>query len=309
MDRHDSSSHICRHDHNRHGASGRIGVAFFVNFVFTLIELLGAYLTNSLAIMSDAIHDLGDSLSLGLAWWLERYSLKRANSDHTYGYRRWSSLSALISSVAIMTTSILIIAHSAERLFRPEPVSSIGVIGLAILGVAFNLIGFFKLRGGATLNEKVLKYHLLEDVLSWVVVLIGGIAVYLTNWYWLDPLLASGIAIWIFRHVWTHFKASLKVFMQRWPEGLPIEQVEFLIKSFWGVKEVHHLHGWSIDGEQHIVTMHIVLKSDFDKNGWPALKIQIKTLLKDKWNVIEATLESEIEDELCLDPSHDSRRY
>jgi cobalt-zinc-cadmium efflux system protein len=296
--------HNCHHVHICQGSSGRIRSAFFINFLFTFIEFVGGYFTNSLAIMSDAIHDLGDSLSLGLAWALEKYSLKTANVDNTYGYRRWSILSALISSILIMTGSLIVMAHSFERLVSPEPVVSSGVMGLAILGVTFNLFAYWKLSGGSSLNEKVLKYHLLEDVLGWAVVLVGGVVIYFTNWNWLDPLLATATAIWIFRHVWTHFKSSLKVFMQMWPEGLSLEEVQSFILSFEGVRGVHHLHGWSIDGEHHIVTMHVVLSPNFDQKAWPFLKTQIKAALKEKWNIIEVTLESEVENELCADPTH-----
>lgn len=301
---HSDHHHNYHHAHEGLDSLGRIRSAFLINLLFTIIELVGGYFTNSLAIVSDAIHDLGDSLSLGLAWVLEKYSLKTANADHTYGYKRWSTLSALMSSIVIMTGSLIVIAHSFERLINPEPVVSVGIVGLAILGVTFNLFAYWKLRGGSSLNEKVLKYHLLEDVLGWGVVLFGGVVIYFTNWTWLDPVLASATAIWIFRHVWIHFKSSLKVFMQMWPEGLPLQEVQSFILSFDGIKGVHHVHGWSIDGEHHIVTMHVVLSSQFDQKVWPSLKAKIKAALKEKWNIIELTLESEVENDFCADPAH-----
>jgi len=304
---HDLHGPHCHH-HEKLGASGRIGAAFILNFTFTLIELIGAYFTNSLALLSDAIHDMGDSLALGLAWYLERYSQKKANESSTYGYRRWSVLSALLSSFVIMFGSVVIGFQAAQRFFTPERISSVGVIALAILGIVFNFLGYFKLKGGNSLNEKVLKYHLLEDLLGWLVVLVGGILIYFTKWFWLDPILALGIAVWIFLHVLEHFKASLKVLMQMWPDGIPLDLVRSTVADFPGVQSVHHLHGWSIDGERHIVTMHIVLDTNFDKKEWSNLKRQIKSTLKKKWNVIEVTLESEALNEECADPAHDGER-
>lgn len=292
----------CQH---HHGASTRIGYAFALNLSFAVIELIGAYFTNSLAILSDAVHDLGDSLSLGIAWWLEKFSQKKSDASHTYGYRRLSVLSAVISSVVIMTGSLFILGHSLTRIFNPEPVQSLGVVGLAVLGVIFNLIGYLKLRGGESLNEKVLKYHLLEDLLGWVVVLIGGIVMHFTGWFWLDPVLALGIAIWIFFHVLKHFKASLNIFLQRWPDGISVEGLSASVLNIDQVVDIHHLHGWSIDGQRHIVTMHVIMSSTFDKSLWPGVKSQIKAVLKDQWNVIEATLEFEWEHEQCADPTHD----
>jgi cobalt-zinc-cadmium efflux system protein len=300
---------LCSHPHDKLGASHRIGSAFLLNFTFTIIELIGGYFTNSLAILSDAIHDLGDSLSLGLAWYLERYSQKKANESSTYGYRRWSVLSALLSALTIMLGSIVIIFHAVERFFNSEKISSVGVVGLAMLGVIFNFLGYWKLKGGSSLSEKVLKYHLLEDLLGWLLVLVGGIVIYFTNWFWLDPILALGIAAWIFFHVLKHFISSLKVFMQMWPDGLSLNLVQSTVTELPEVQSVHHVHGWSIDGERHIVTMHVVLAPNFDKKDWPSLKRRIKSTLKEKWNIIEVTLEPETVNEECADPAHEGEQH
>lgn len=296
----------CTHHHPQPSAAGRrIGFAFFLNLGFAMIELVGGLLTNSLAILSDALHDLGDALGLGLAWWFEGYSQKLSDNEHTYGYRRWSVLSALVSAGIIMAGSIFIAGHAVTRLLDPQPVISHWVIALAVLGVVVNIIGYLKLSAGSSLNEKVLKYHLLEDVTGWLVVLVGAIVIYFTGWYWVDPLMALAISGWIFVHVLTHFKESLRVFMQMWPDQLDLGAIKNHIKSFQGVTDVHHLHGWSIDGERHIATMHVVLHTQADRKSWALTKKQIKQELKSKWNIVEVTLESEWADEECVDPTHD----
>lgn len=300
------SSHVhgphCKQTHQSTSASQRLGFVFFLNLVFTFIELIGGLLTNSLAIMSDALHDFGDSIGLGLAWWLEKYSNKDSDETHTYGYRRWSLLSAVISSLIIMIGSVFIIVHAGVRLFDQKVVYTPGVLLLALLGIVVNGIGYWRLTRGSSLNEKVLGYHLLEDLAGWMVVLIGAIVIHFTSWYWVDPLLAIGLAIWIFVHVFGHFKESVKILMQVTP--LDVDLVKQSLLSFTGVVDIHHIHCWSIDGQSHIASVHVVVDSQVSKQDWIETKKKIKQMLVEQWKIVEVTLESEWPDEICHDPHH-----
>ena len=170
--------HDRKHEH-MHSSSNRIGWAFFLNVSFTIIEFIGGWLTNSTAIMADAVHDLGDSLSIGLAWFLNRLSNKQADGVFTYGYQRFSLLGALINGFVLIVGSIWVLREALPRLFDPQLPDAVGMLWLAILGVTVNGFAAYKLSHGKTLNARVLNWHLLEDVLGWVAVLIR------THTHWL----------------------------------------------------------------------------------------------------------------------------
>ena len=155
------------HDHHHHhGSETNIKAAFFLNLAFTIFELIGGLYVNSVAILSDALHDMGDSLSLGLSWYLEKKSKQTGNKKYTFGYQRFSLLGALINSVVLIIGSGFVIYEALQRMAAPEPTDAKGMLFFAIIGVVVNGWAAFKLGKGSSLNEKVLQWHLLEDVLG-----------------------------------------------------------------------------------------------------------------------------------------------
>ena len=208
--------------HNHHSDIANIKLAFFLNLSFTIIEIIGGFLTNSMAILSDALHDLGDSLSLAMSWYLENYSKKGADKDFSYGYARFSLLGALINSIVLILGSVFILTKVIPRIFSPQAVSPEGMMYLAILGIIVNGIAVFKLRGGSSLNKDVVSWHLLEDVLGWIAVLIVSIILIYKDIPILDPLLSLLINIYILYNVISKLKKVLNVFLQRVPAGIEI---------------------------------------------------------------------------------------
>ena len=178
------------HSHSNGTNIANIKIAFFLNLFFTVFEIIGGYLTNSVAIAADALHDFGDSLSLGLSWFLEKYSLKGRSQKFSYGYRRFSLLSALINSLVLIIGSAFVLWHTIPRLFHPQSVNVKGMLLLAIGGILINGIAVLKIRNkNNSLNEKTVSWHLLEDVLGWVAVLIISIVNSFKEIAILDPLL------------------------------------------------------------------------------------------------------------------------
>jgi len=192
-----------QHDHSHHKdeSASRIAMAFFLNVGFTIIEFIGGWLTNSTAIMADAVHDLGDSLSIGSAWFLNRLGRKSADTEFTYGYRRLSLFGALINGLVLIAGSLWVLGEAIPRLANPVMPVTEGMLALAILGVTVNGIAAYRLSKGNTLNEKVLNWHLLEDVLGWVAVLIISIVLQFADWPILDPLLSVGFTLFILFNV------------------------------------------------------------------------------------------------------------
>lgn len=285
------------HPHRR-DAAGSIRTAFFLNLGFTLVEIAGGILTNSLAILSDALHDLGDSFSIGLSWYLEKKAGQGGNPDYSYGLRRLSLLAALINAVVLVTGSLLILALAVPRLLQPQAANAAGMLGLALLGIAVNGIAVLRLRAGRTLNEKVLTWHLLEDVLGWVAVLIVSIALLITDLYILDPLLSILITLYVLYNVARHLGKTLTIFLQGVPADVNLVALEKALAGIPGVRSVHRTHAWSLDGEHHVFSTHLVVPAEASKAEILAVKAQALRLMREA-DLAHSTIEIEYEDETC----------
>ena len=287
------------HDHS-HDASGRIGWAFFLNVSFTIIEFIGGWLTNSTAIMADAVHDLGDSLSIGLSWLLSRLSGRKADGVFTYGYHRFSLLGALINGVVLIAGSLWILSEAVPRLANPTMPHAVGMFWLAILGVVVNGYAAYKLSHGKTLNERVLNLHLLEDVLGWVAVLIVAIVLLFVDWPIIDPLLSIAFTLFILINVVRNIVATVSLLMQATPDKALHDQVVSEMLSMEPVSGVHHLHLWSLDGEHHVLTAHLELSRSVDAREYLELKTEVEKRLSEH-DFVHTTIEFEFPEELCRD--------
>lgn len=288
------------HNHAHDDSSNRIGWVFCLNVSFTIIEFIGGMLTNSTAIMADAVHDLGDSLSIGSAWILEKLSKKDADEVFTYGYGRLSLFSALINGVVLVGGSIWILIQALPRLFNPVLPVTEGMILLAAFGISVNGYAAFKLSVGKSLNERVLNWHLLEDVIGWVAVLIVSILLQFFEWPVLDPILAIFFTLFILFNIIKNLKTTLKVFFQASPEVDLVKKIHHDLSKIALVKEIHHEHCWSLDGERHVYTAHLLLKNVIDQNEQLVLKSAIAGKLE-KYQLAHTTIELELPNEVCRD--------
>jgi len=298
-------NHSHHHHANSHGSSSsRMGIAFFLNLSFAVIELIGGLYTNSLAILSDAFHDLGDALAIALAWFLEKKSKKDSTLEFSYGYRRLSVLGALITGLILMGGSGLILAKAIPRLFNPEETNVEGMLLLSILGMSVNGLAAFRMSKGTSLNEKMILWHLLEDVVGWVAIFVGSVVMMFYKLPILDPIMAIGIAVWVLWNVFKNIKTTLNVFLQAIPDGVTISSVTEKIKQVQLVKSVHHLHLWSMDGDHHILTTHLVVEDGASNDEVHQMKIDLKKLLMAEFHITEATIEVEWPNQSCSDPKH-----
>lgn len=298
-DRHDHHHHGHSHSH-AHAESQRIGFAFWLNFCFTIVELIGGVLTNSVAIMSDAIHDFGDTLAIGFGWIASRMSRRSPNDAYTYGYRRLSLLSALVIGVTLVVGSMAILFNAVPRLWHPQTPHIAGMFWLAVLGIAVNGAAAFGLRGGHTQNEKVLSWHMIEDVLGWVAVLIASIVIHFTGWAIIDPLLSIAFTLFILYNVVFNLRDTLRLFLQKAPDRALTESIRTQLTQLDAVADVHHLHLWSLDGSHHVLTVHLVLKANLTVGEQLTLKQKIHTLLEPH-ALAHTTIEFEFPAETCRD--------
>ena len=280
------------HDHGHLHSTGNIATAFFLNILFALIELVGGILTNSVAILSDALHDFGDSLSLGAAWYFQKRSQKTKTSGYTYGFQRFSLVGAFFNSIVLIVGSIFIIREAVSRLFNPEQANAQGMVLLAILGIIVNGIAMLRLSKGKSINEKVVSLHFLEDVLGWVAVLIGSIIMMFVDAPIIDPILSLLIASFVLFNVYRNIKPAFSIFLQGAPGNLSEIEIKNLVKKEIIVTDIHDLRMWTLDGNNHVISMHVVTKSNMDLKNAEIIKENIKERLKEL-NVIHATIEVE----------------
>ncbi len=286
------------HQHSHSNEDSNIKLAFFMNLAFTIIEIFGGIMINSVAILSDALHDLGDSISLGLAWFLQDFSKKESNELYSYGYRRYSLLAALINTTVLIIGSFLILYRAMPRLLSPEATNATGMIGFAILGILVNAVAALKTRGGSSLNERVVSWHLLEDVLGWVAVFIVGVIMYFKDIYILDPLLSIGITIFILFNVFKNFKETILLFLQTVPDEIDLKKVISNFNNIDGVLDSHHTHIWSLDSENHVLSTHLVVGNNIKTNEVIRVKKEAREIIK-KMHIEHVTIEIELEDEDC----------
>lgn len=272
----------------------RILIAFILNISFSLFELIGGFFTNSVAIVSDAIHDFSDAISIGISYFLEKKSKKKPDSIYTFGYMRYSLLGAVITNLILIVGSCLVIYHAVLRLFNPSDVLYDGMIFLASIGVIINFLAAYFTKGGHSLNQKAVNLHMLEDVLGWVLVLIGAIVIKFSKITIIDPLMSIGVAIYILIHAIKSFKEVLNLFLDKIPLNLNLDELKNHLQKIDGVKEVHHIHAWSIDGVNNYATMHVVV----DNQDFEQLKLLIKAELKEH-GIVHTTIEFETESEKC----------
>jgi cobalt-zinc-cadmium efflux system protein len=272
----------------------RVRFAAFLNVAFTVLELVGGFWTNSLAILSDALHDFGDSIALLVSWLFERGARRSPDTSRTFGYQRLSLFSALFSASILIGGSIIIIIQAVPRLFNPEQVNAFGMVGIAVIGIIFNGAGFFLLKKGESLNEKVLSWHLLEDVLGWVGILVGGVIIYFWKIYILDPLMTIGLTVFIIYNVTKNLREAINILLQGVPKHINLEAVKREIKALKGVIGVHDIHIWSLEGETDIFTAHIVLDDETLKSPEPT-KQTIKETLQ-RHHIEHSTIELERKD-------------
>lgn len=268
-------------------------IAFILNLAFALFEFLGGTLTKSVAIISDAIHDIGDALSIGISFFLEKKSKKEPDEKYTYGYIRYSLLGGLITTSILLVGSILVIKGAIERIITPVEVHYEGMIAFAVFGVIVNFLAAYMTRDGDSINQKSVNLHMLEDVFGWVVVLVGSIVMKLTDIGLIDSLMSIGVATFIFISAFKNLKSITDLFLEKTPDQISIEEIKEHLLKIEGVEDVHHVHIWSIDGCNNFATLHVVTSTKTAK-----LKEKVREELKDH-GISHVTIELETRDEHC----------
>ena len=273
----------------------KIFIAFILNLFFSIFEFVGGIFTGSIAIISDAVHDFGDATSIGVSFFLEKKSKKQPDDIYTYGYARYSVLGGVITTFILLIGSAIVIYNAVERIINPVLIDYNGVLILAIVGLTINSLATYFTHGGRSLNQKAVNLHMLEDVLGWLVILIGAIVMRFTGFYLLDPILSICVAVFILFNATKNFKEILDIFLIKKPKSISLDELKKHILTIDGVVDAHHFHVWTTDGEKIYATVHIVANEYL-----PAIKTAVKEELREH-GVEHTTVEMEKLNERCAE--------
>ena len=268
-------------------------IAFLLNLAFSVFEFIGGVFTGSVAIISDAVHDIGDAASIGVSYFLERKSKKQPDEIYTYGYARYSVIGSMITTGILLAGSVMVVYNAVGRILNPVEINYNGMIVFAIVGVCVNFAAAFFTREGDSLNQKAVNLHMLEDVLGWAVVLVGAVVMRFTDFALIDPLMSIGVAAFIFINAIKNLKIAVDLFLEKTPHNITVQEIREHIMHIDGVLDVHHIHIWSMDGQNNYATLHVVTNADHHQ-----IKDKVREELREH-GIGHVTVELEAEGEHC----------
>lgn len=290
---------IHRHDIN----IKNLNISLWLNGTITVAEIVGGILSNSLSLLSDALHNLSDTIALFIAYLAHKIGKKRANKNKTFGYKRIEILSAAINALVLLAISVFLIVEAVKRFNHPQPVNGTIMMVVAVIGLLANLISVLVLHRDShqNLNIKAAYLHLLGDTISSVAVVAGGLLIMFYDIYWIDPFITFLIAIYLIREAWRILKETYEILMQAAPRHMNAEKINQRISQLPEVKNIHHVHIWSLDDHENYFEAHVNLTDDLKLSQTTPLKHKIEKILKNEFALHHITLQ--LEYEACEDMS------
>ncbi|MCF8335521.1 MAG: cation diffusion facilitator family transporter [Bacteroidales bacterium] len=287
-------------DHNisrtKEPSKRNILISLVLNFVITIAEIVGGILSNSLALLSDALHNLSDTFSIFISYMAMIVGKKKSTSKNTFGYKRIEILAALLNGIILIVISIYLFYEAYQRLIDPQPVQGKTMMIVAIIGLLANLISVVLLHSGSlkNLNIKAAYLHLLGDTLSSVGVIGASILISLFDVYWVDPLLTFLIGIFIVRATYGVLKETVEILMQASPENLDIKEIKkFLETHHPKVENIHHIHVWRLSDDQTHFECHADLCNNYSMEEADKIRKDLESILKKEFNIHHVTIQME----------------
>ncbi len=287
------------HGHHHHELNSKnLLIATILNSTITVLELIGGIISNSLALLSDAVHNLGDTIAVLLAWLANNLSKQKPNTKKTFGYKRVEILTAVLNSVILIAITIYLFLEAYKRFLEPEPIKGLVMFIVATVGLLANLISVLILRKDSrhNINVKAAYLHLLGDTISSVAVIIGSVLIYFFKVYWIDPLITVIIGLYILKEAIAILKEAVEILMQSTPSNINIEQVvEKLERKYPEISNVHHVHSWRLDDHEVHFECHIDLKHDEKISKLDLLRLDIESYLNREFNIGHVTIQFEFD--------------
>ncbi len=283
-----------RHHHDENISGSRLLITMLLNFTITIVEIIGGIISGSLSLISDALHNFSDGIAVIISYFAIKLKERPNSYKHTFGFKRAEILAALINSATLLAISFYLFYESIARLIHPTEVQGGLMTLVASVGLLANITGTLLLKKGASssMNIKAAYLHLLSDAVSSVAVILGGIAIYYFNIYWLDPVLTILISSYVLKESYHILTDALHVLMEGTPEGISLEEIKKAVESFDKVINIHHVHVWSVGENDIHLEAHIdienILISESDE-----LREKIEKELHDKFKIEHATIQFE----------------
>lgn len=268
-----------------------------LNLVITIAELAGGIVSNSLALLSDALHNLSDTFATFIAYMATRISKKGANTKKTFGYKRVEILAAMLNAVILIVICIYLFKEAYERIQNPEPINAMIVIVIAMIGLLANVLAVAILRKDAkkNINVRAAYMHLIGDSLSSVVVIIAAVTIQIFDVLWVDPIITVIIGIYLIREGYIILKETVNILMQATPENLDLEKIKLKVESFDEVYNIHHMHAWNLTDHEVHFEAHVELSDDYTLSAVKPVQNKIIKLLKSRFRIHHITLQFEYE--------------
>lgn len=285
--------HNSKHHHDV--SSQNLLIATALNALIAVAEIIGGIISNSLALISDALHNISDATAVFIAWIAHKISKKPSNQKRTFGYKRIEILAALLNGVILAVISIYLFYEAALRLIEPQPVKGLIMLIVAAIGLFANLIAVILLQRDAkkNINFKAAYLHLLGDTLSSVAVIVGGILIYYFELYWVDPIITILIGLYILKETIGILKQANDILMQGTPPGIDLELIRDDLESFPEIANIHHVHAWNLDDQSIHFECHVDLKEDARLSDTEKLFRQMESLLAEKHHIAHLTIQFE----------------
>ena len=288
-------SHEHTHPQKNGSAEKNLLITTLLNVIITIAEIVGGILSNSLALLSDALHNLSDAVAVFIAYLASLISRRNSSEGKTFGYKRIEILAALFNAVVLMVICIFLIYEAYQRFLHPEPVKGAIMFWVALVGLAANLYAVILLRGqaGHSLNVKAAYLHLLGDTFSSVLVILSSVLIYFFRLYWIDPLITLFISLYIIKEAYSILKEAVNILMQFTPENINLQKIKLEVEKIPEVENIHHVHVWSLNDQQVHLECHIDLKKDFRISETEDLRNNLKSILVKEFGISHTTIQFE----------------
>ncbi|BCD67233.1 cation diffusion facilitator family transporter [Nitratiruptor sp. YY09-18] len=282
--------------HHHHEVSGKnLFITIILNVIITLAQIIGGFISGSLALLSDAMHNFSDVLSLVVAWIANRLAARPGDTSKTFGYKRAEIIAALFNASLLMGIAIFLIIEAVQKFFHPLPIDSVWVIWLGLLSVILNSLSVFLVKEDAheNMNIKAAYLHLLTDVATSVAVVVGGLLMQWWHIYWIDPVISIFIAFYL---IWASFdiiKESVFILMQFAPKEIDLQKIAEDVSQIAGIENVHHIHIWRLNDHDLFFEAHVDFSSDLKLKEVMKKMEKIEKVLKEKYHISHVTLQPE----------------
>lgn len=272
--------------------------AFALIAGFMLVEVVGAWIGNSLTLAADAGHMFLDASALGMAWFAIRLSRRSPDDTLTYGYSRFQVLAAFVNALALFGLCAWILIEAAGRLRAPEAIAPLPVLGVAVVGLFVNLVAYRMLHRSDNLNVQGAALHVLGDLLGSVAAIVSALAVLWFGWRYADPILALVVVTILVRGAWRVLRDAARILLEAVPQGVDISAVRGALMQVAGVVDIHRLHVWALTGDKPVLTLHVRVAEDADEQSTVR---RVKAVLRTTFHIDHSTVQVERGD--CPDES------